>query len=146
LINPLSRDQSNKILFHDVFLMEEKEKLFNQYSHRDNDVLISPNIKEKLTEKEALVYYNNLESQKVLKNDNSEKKLIKKPIDDLNFRELIVLSYEGDIQNNKKTKFKKQQSLKDLELVVNINMNLEKSKKEINLMIKYALCNEENEK
>jgi len=30
LINPLSRDQSNKILFHDVFLIDEKEKLFNQ--------------------------------------------------------------------------------------------------------------------
>jgi len=99
-----------------------------------------------LTEKEALVYYNNLETQKLHKNEHNEKKLNKKPIDDSNFRELIILSYEGDNQNNKKTKFKKQQSLKDLELVVNINMNLEKSKKEINLLIKYALCNEENQK
>lgn len=30
LINPISRNDRNEMLFHDVFLMDEKEKLFTQ--------------------------------------------------------------------------------------------------------------------
>jgi len=34
MTNPLSRTESNKMLFHDVFLVQEKEKLYNQISSR----------------------------------------------------------------------------------------------------------------
>jgi len=71
-------------------------------------------------------------------------------IDDSMFRELILLNSDkntGEKGTPKpQSKFSREQSLRDLELVVCVNLNLEKTSKEIHLLLKLALCREENQK
>jgi len=66
------------------------------------------------------------------------------------FRELILLNSDkntGEKGTPKpQSKFSREQSLRDLELVVCVNLNLEKTSKEIHLLLKLALCREENQK
>jgi len=75
----------------------------------------------------------------------------KKPkIDDSMFRELIMLNAEKNGLEKGSTKVQsklgRMQSLRDLEMVVCVNLNLEKTSKEIHLLIKLALCREDNRK
>jgi len=62
------------------------------------------------------------------------------------FKELILLNWDSNNVETKvkKTKLSKMQSLKDLEMVIGVNLSLEKSSKEIHLLVKLAVCREEN--
>lgn len=65
-------------------------------------------------------------------------------------RELILInSYdmkETEYGSKVKSHLVKTQSLRDLEMVVGVNLHLEKSSKETHLLIKLAVCREENSK
>lgn len=65
-------------------------------------------------------------------------------------RELILInSYdmkETEYGSKVKSHLLKTQSLRDLEMVVGVNLHLEKSSKETHLLIKLAVCREENSK
>jgi len=69
-------------------------------------------------------------------------------IDDSMLRELILInSYdmkETEYGSKVKSHLVKTQSLRDLEMVVGVNLHLEKSSKETHLLIKLAVCREEN--
>lgn len=53
---------------------------------------------------------------------------------------------ETEYGSKVKSQLVKTQSLRDLEMVVGVNLHLEKSSKETHLLIKLAVCREENSK
>lgn len=53
---------------------------------------------------------------------------------------------ETEYGSKVKSQLVKTQSLRDLEMVVGVNLHLEKSSKETHLLIKLAVCREDNAK